>query len=72
MTDAGRALLDVKRLEDPVDPRLPWGGRSPRCLTAAYKRFRLEPLGDDVGELFDDVVVEEQYRRFLQDFPEGR
>ena len=41
MTPAGRAYLDAMRLGQVPESRLPWGGRSPRVLTKAYKRFSL-------------------------------
>jgi len=64
MTDAGRAALDKHRIEQGLDPKLPWGGRSPRVLTRAYERFTLEPLGDDAIDFSDDGMIEEQDRRF--------
>jgi len=65
MTPAGRAKLDRQRVEDP-QLELPWGGRSPRHLTNAYKRFTLRdetaPL-DEECEVSDDVI-DEMYRRY--------
>jgi len=68
MTQAGREWLDRERVADP-DPaqiELPWGGRSPRVLTKAYQRFTLTARGD-AADLDLDDLIEEQYRRFLQD-----
>ena len=70
MTPAGRIALDVLRRLDVSEENseLPWGGRSPRVLTRAYQKFILEPLGDDAGQdlgELDDVMLDEQYRRFL-------
>ncbi len=65
MTLAGRMALDELRRSGEVDPRLPWGGRSPRALTKAHERFRLESRGDDADPDFDDAVLDEQYQRFL-------
>ncbi len=54
MTDAGRARLDALRVQA-LDPRLPWGGRSPRVLTRAYKKFTLRcdatPLDEEVDHV---------------------
>ncbi len=66
MTSAGRRALDGLRLSQGLDESLPWGGRSPRDLTRAAERFRFKPLGDDAEPFFDDELVDEQYRRFLQ------
>jgi len=65
MTDAGRAALDKLRQEAP-DESLPWGGRSPRVLTKAYKRFTLRDETTTVDECGDwgDALIDEQYRRF--------
>ncbi len=61
--------MDRQRREHPDQLllKLPWGGRSPRCLTRAHMRFNLEPSGDDATMEFDDEVLNEQYRRFIQD-----
>ncbi len=64
MTAAGRKALDELRQSEGLDASLPWGGRSPRCLTRAYERFSLEPLGDDANEFFNEGVLDEQYERF--------
>jgi len=66
MTRTGRAVLDELRVSQGLDPDLPWGGRSPRVLTAAYKRFNLESQGDDANEFADadEALIDEQYRRF--------
>jgi len=64
LTPAGRRALDELRRYQGLDENLPWGGRSPRVLTIAYKRFTLVDGGDASME-FDDGLVEEQYRRFL-------
>jgi len=61
----GRAVLDELRVKQGLDPLLPWGGRSPRCLTAAYKRFNFESRDDDVNGFLSDRELEEQYQRFL-------
>ncbi len=62
MTGAGRRLLDQLRLLR-GDKKLPWDGRSPRCLTRAHQTFRLESQDDDVNTDFDEQT-DEQYRRF--------
>ena len=63
MTKAGRVKLDQLRLDQGLDEKLPWGGRSPRALTRAANdvRFRRE-----AAPLDEDAMLEEQYRRFLQ------
>ncbi len=63
MTRAGQVALDLLRIEDP-QRELPWGGRSPRALTDAFKRFSLRHE-DDQGEPTDvsDAMIEEQCRR---------
>jgi len=66
MTEAGRRkLYEQQELE--LDPSLPWGGRSPRSLTEAYQRFSLRQETTTVDEFFvwDEEVVNEQYRRFI-------
>ncbi len=65
MTPRGRAKLDELQLEFGLDPTLPWGGRSPRVLTEAYQRFSLSCEAAPLDAEFDDAVVDEQYRRFL-------
>ena len=65
MTDEGRLKLDALRKED-VDPRqleLPWGGRSPRCLTEAHERFILRRDAAPLDEELSDVELDEQSRR---------
>ena len=67
ITPWGRQYLDDKRVEDlrfGEQIELPWGGRSPRVLTIAYKRFRLEQRATTQAE-FDEEILDEQYRRFL-------
>ncbi len=63
MTEAGRAALDKLRVGQGLDPNIPWGGRSPRVLTEAYKRFRFEATSDDADSIFDDQVLDEQSQR---------
>jgi len=70
MSPRGRAVLDELRVKQGLDSKLPWGGRSPRVLTRAYKRFILEPRGDDAN-LGEDAMIDEQYRRFLYDTDES-
>ena len=68
MTPQGRAMLDGLRLEQGLDPDLPWGGRSPRVLTRAYKEFSLRHETSSVGEepsRDGDQLIDEQYRRFI-------
>jgi len=69
MTAAGRIALDGLRLLKARlgDSSLPWGGRSSRVLTRAHKRFRLELCSDDADPDFDEELVDEQYRRFLDE-----
>ncbi len=64
MTRAGRELLDEKRSEN-LDPKLPWGGRSPRALTTVDERIRLRREATRLEEKGDDSLVEEQCRRHL-------
>ena len=74
ITEAGRELLREGRLADSKDPaqlELPWGGRSPRDLTRAAKRFRLKSRDDDVHTDFQEGLTDEQYRRFLYLESEG-
>ena len=66
MSRAGREKLDRLRQEAGLDPRLPWGGRSPRVLTQAHQRFTLRQETAPVDEL-SDVELENQYQRFLQE-----
>jgi len=66
ITPKGRAVLDELRVKQGLDPKLPWGGRSPRALTQAAISFNLESLDDDVNGFSpeEDARIEEQYRRF--------
>ena len=64
VTRAGARVLDELRVEQGLDPKLPWGGRSPRVLTRAYKRFNFSQETAPVDDDFDEDYVEEQYRRF--------
>ncbi len=66
MTPKGRAVLDELRIKQGLDPKLPWGGRSPRELTAAHARFSLEPGGDadEPDDFFVEDIIDEQARRF--------
>ena len=61
MSRAGIAKLDELRLKN-LDADLPWGGRSPRVLTWAYKRFILRREAAPLDE--EDARIDEQYRRF--------
>jgi len=77
MTEAGRkALLELREVatgdSDPLQLSLPWGGRSPRSLTKAYAMFSLTPEASRPDEFFDDRVLEDQYRRFLDSSEEGK
>ena len=56
-------MLDSLRVEQGLDPDLPWGGRSPRHLTDAYIRFSLTHEAATLDEFFDDAVIDEQCRR---------
>ena len=64
MTPKGHQLLDELRIEQGLDPSLPWGGRSPRCLTRGHE---LRILSDDAAPLDeflgDEELIEEQCRR---------
>ena len=71
MTREGRAVLDELRVRGGLDPRLPWGGRSPRVLTRAYAQFILRREVAPLDEFFDEEVLDEQYRRFLGNEGEG-
>ena len=62
MTRAGQKRLDEQRVREGLDPKKPWGGRSPRVLTAAYKRFILRHEAAPLDE--EDARIDEQYRRF--------
>ena len=66
MTAAGRKVLDDQRQLNPQH-HLPWGGRSPRELTRAHAMFSLAPKATTLDEVavWDDAVIEGQYRRFL-------
>ena len=65
MTRAGREELDRYRQLD-LDDKQPWGGRSPRALTKAFRRFSLRQEALPLDELGDEEL-DEQYRRFLSD-----
>ena len=64
MTDEGRRQLDELRVKQGLDPKLPWGGRSPRVLTRAWNQFNLGRETTTLQEA-DDEMIDEQYRRFL-------
>jgi len=61
MTAAGRKLLELARIADPR-PDEPWGGRSPRTLTKAFKRFSFSL---EAATLDEDAMIDQQYQRFL-------
>ncbi len=67
LTRRGRAVLEQLRLEDGLDEELAWGGRSPRELTKAHRRFILGESAAPLEE-WDEQVVEEQHRRFRHGF----
>ena len=58
ITPRGRAILDSLRVEQGLDPDLPWGGRSPRHLTEAYQRFSLTHEAPSLDEFFDEEVID--------------
>ncbi len=61
-----RRLEEYRRAEEAGQLALPWGGRSPRDLTEAHKRFRLNHETAPVEEnREEDARLDEQYRRFL-------
>ena len=62
ITLRGQEILDELRMEHGLDPNLPWGGRSPRALTKAWRDATLRRLAAPLDE---DRVIDEQYRRFL-------
>ncbi len=64
LTKRGVALLDELRVKEGLQLELPWGGRSPRVLTAAYQRFTLKDDAAPLDEFFEEVLIDEQYRRF--------
>ena len=64
MTRAGVEKLDELRVRGGLRPKIPWGGRSPRVLTAAWGRFRFVRETATVDEWPTEEVIEEQYRRF--------
>ena len=72
MTRRGMWKLDElrKRAPDPRQLRLPWGGRSPRALTKAFQKFTLPQRGGDATPIFDEETLDEQYRRFLEQYPD--
>jgi len=53
--------LELFRMEE-LGCEDPWDGRSPRTLTRAFNdvRFKAKTLDEEV-----DLLVDEQYRRFL-------
>jgi len=54
LTRAGVVKLDELRVKQGLDPKMPWGGRSPRVLTKAYKRFSLKHVLTTLDEEVDD------------------
>ncbi len=67
ITKAGMLALDRARKSDPR-PALPWGGRSPRVLTEAWKAFNLESRRDDLNDSFfvwDGYLIDKQCQRHL-------
>ena len=58
MTREGRAVFDELRIRQGLDPRLPWGGRSPRSLTKAYARFSLRHEALPLDEVCEDSLME--------------
>ena len=50
LTPDGEKMLDELRVKQGLDPKFPWGGRSPRVLTRAYKRFTLGLEGASLEE----------------------
>jgi len=54
LTRAGVVLLDELRMKQGLDPKKPWGGRSPRVLTKAYIKFTLRRATSTVEEGGDD------------------
>ncbi len=62
MTPKGREVLEQLRIEEGLDPRLPWGGRSPRSLTQAALARKLSQRDDDVDREADEML-EEMCRR---------
>jgi len=77
MTAAGRRALDELRIDEGLDPELPWGGRSPRSLIQADLDKRIESvnLRRETSTSVDnaDQIIDDQYRRWLADarFHEG-
>jgi hypothetical protein len=66
MSRKGRAVLDELRVKQGLDPKLPWGGRSPRALAEAAVELRLTQRAATLNSVSDeDARLEEQYRRFL-------
>ena len=65
MTHAGVKKLDDLRVRGGLRSKIPWGGRSPRVLTAAWERFRFVRETATLDEWPPEQVVEEQYRRFI-------
>ena len=58
ITPYGRRSLEGLRAKD-LDPKLPWGGRSPRTLTRVATEFNLELRSDDVNRELREVSDEE-------------
>ena len=60
MTRRGMELLDRLRQQDAVagmvDPRLPWGGRSPRVLTRAWQKYNFSTAAATLDEECDDEL----------------
>ncbi len=68
ITPCGRSVLDRLRVEQGLDPELPWGGRTPRVLTQAHIRFNLVPEGASLNEdsmwLTNEKTDEQAWRAF--------
>ena len=54
--------LSFEGFEEPAGSRVPWGGRSPRVLTAGYARFTLKA---QAAKSTSDSVDPEQYDFWL-------
>ncbi len=76
LNQAGQRKLYGRQLEM-FDAELPLGGVSPRFLTEAWQRFTFGQGGHEANPVAheEDVLIEEQYQRFLQngenDGPDG-
>ena len=69
MTAAGRRALEaLRRARELGQLDLPWGGRSPRELTDAWKRFSLRQRDDENEGSASDEMVDEQCRRHQHGF----